>query len=138
MLIIQLIQSQLNNMSFTNKKHSKATKEKISKGNSKEKIEKVCPQCNKKFKVNPSQNTTIYCSRKCFGEYHKGEIPWNRGKKTGKLSDKQKKKLSETHIARRELHWNWKGGIATENDKARHNYEIGLWKRAVFERDNFT
>ena len=118
---------------------SNKTKKKIGIGNSKPRIKKICPQCGKQFEVSPSQNTTIYCSRKCFGLASKGKLAWNKGLKgIYKTSDKTKRKLSETHIARRELHWNWKGGIATENDKARHNYEMGLWKRACFERDNFT
>jgi len=32
----------------------------------------------------------------------------------------------------------WKGGISTENDRLRHNFEMRLWRKSVFERDNFT
>lgn len=32
----------------------------------------------------------------------------------------------------------WKGGITPENQKIRSSLEIKLWRKAVFERDNFT
>ena len=33
---------------------------------------------------------------------------------------------------------NWKGGISSENDKARHNPEMVLWRKSVLTRDDFT
>lgn len=33
---------------------------------------------------------------------------------------------------------NWKGGTSTVNDKARHNKEMILWRKACLERDNWT
>lgn len=33
---------------------------------------------------------------------------------------------------------NWQGGINPENERIRKGIEIRLWKKAVFERDNFT
>ncbi len=37
-----------------------------------------------------------------------------------------------------ELHWNWKGGVSTENQKIRNGPEIKKWRSQVFERDGFT
>ena len=35
-------------------------------------------------------------------------------------------------------HWNWRGGISTENNRLRNSFEYKLWRRAVFQRDNYT
>lgn len=37
-----------------------------------------------------------------------------------------------------EKHWNWQGGITPEQVKARNSQEFILWRKEVFERDNFT
>lgn len=37
-----------------------------------------------------------------------------------------------------ENHWNWKGGITPQNQRARNSREYREWRMAVFARDNFT
>lgn len=37
-----------------------------------------------------------------------------------------------------EQHWNWKGGITSENVQARHSIEYKQWRAKVFARDGFT
>jgi len=67
-----------------------------------------------------------------ISEAHKGKIPknikmiagWNRGRKFPERSGKN------CHL--------WKGGITDENHKIRSSIEFRLWRKAVFERDNFT
>ena len=35
-------------------------------------------------------------------------------------------------------HWNWKGGITPKNQKERNSQEARSWRKAVFERDEYT
>jgi rubrerythrin len=35
-------------------------------------------------------------------------------------------------------HPNWKGGITEERDRLKHSVEYKLWRKSVFERDNYT
>lgn len=35
-------------------------------------------------------------------------------------------------------HWNYQGGISSENHIIRNSTEIKIWRKRVFERDNYT
>lgn len=71
---------------------------------------------------------------KHLSESHKKNVgDGNRGKE---ISVEHREKLSEA--LKGEKSYLWQGGITKENDKIRKNLEIKLWKKAVFERDNFT
>lgn len=110
----------------------------------------ICPVCQKEFQPKGlmAGKCTKTCSKKCGNEsrrgkptwlsehvkegvclntgrtnFKKGLIPWNRGKKSLIPPDK---------------HYNWKGGISSENKRIRHGIEFKLWREAVFARDNWT
>lgn len=117
------------------KKHSRLSKNKISAGNTKKKIFIICKQCGKSFEVVPSWSVKVFCSRVCFGKFNKGKPTWNTGKKGVQIAWNKGKKFPEISGKN---HYNWRGGVATENDKLRHSFEANLWKKACLERDNHT
>lgn len=123
-------------------------------------IELECIYCHKKFIVNKCHKDRKLCSDSCsnkwkgednnigfkkghpqygennywkgktFTDEHKKHI--GEGNKGKKLSEEDKKKISGKN------HWNWKGGITSENNQARHNDEYINWRNAVYVRDWFT
>lgn len=56
--------------------------------------------------------------------FAEGRVAWNKGKKMPYYSG--------------EKHWNWKGGTTQLRDKINKSLEYKLWRRAVYERDNYT
>lgn len=59
----------------------------------------------------------------------KGHIPWNKGKQ---MNEEYRKRNSG------EKHYYWKGGVTPLYKKIRKSVEYNLWRKAVFERDNYT
>lgn len=35
-------------------------------------------------------------------------------------------------------HWNWKGGVTPENQRQRSSAQARAWRKAIFERDEYT
>lgn len=82
------------------------------------------------------------------GQFVKGDKFW-LGKKR---SEEDRKKMSEAQLKnpnrywlgkhrldiKNEKHFNWRGGINPINDTIRKSLEYKLWRKACFERDNFT
>lgn len=54
------------------------------------------------------------------------------------ISVETRKKMSATHLARRERNHFWRGGITEENKKLRNSLEYKLWRESVFARDDYT
>ena len=51
---------------------------------------------------------------------------------------RQRLDLEKSKDTRGPNHWNWKGGITPANQKARNSKFAHEWRKAVFERDNYT
>lgn len=71
----------------------------------------------------------------------KGKVAWNKGLPSPKKGTHytEQEKINHLKSVRRgkDCHF-WKGGVALENDKLRKSFEYKLWRKAVFERDNYT
>ena len=63
-----------------------------------------------------------------------GHTPWNKGK--NKYNSEMYKKMSLKRSG--ENHWMWKGGITPERHKIYTSLKYKLWRKSVFERDNYT
>lgn len=116
---------------------------------------KTCELCKKTYFVIPSDfNRRRTCSRKCHHELKKIDTRWKK-----KLSDSVKnqfkngrkpmsywtgKKQSEDMVEKRmknsrgENHWRWTGADKYKERRIRNCWEYKKWRKAVFERDNYT
>ena len=60
------------------------------------------------------------------------------------ITEVTRQRLSESHIGliypehQQEKHWNWQGGITSENEGVRKSAKYKQWRVQVFERDNYT
>lgn len=68
--------------------------------------------------------------------FKKGNKPWNTGKKRPKFSDETLRKMGDSHRGSK-CHL-WKGGINPINNTIRKSLEYKLWRKSIFERDNYT
>ena len=117
-------------------------------------LAKQCRACGKEFFKQASDSkkywrVKMFCSKRCANHtnenykklvgkkrplqviekmrptmFKRGQIAPNKGKPNLKL--------------RGEKHWNWKGGITPERRAIRVSLEYKIWRRAVFERDDWT
>ena len=103
---------------------------------------------------------------KIGNRFKKDYTPWNKGKKLSKEHIRKIKENHKPSITQfkqghntwnkrtkgimkawnkglkgfmaKEKHYNWKGGITPEQLKIRHSFEMNMWRRDVFIRDEFT
>ncbi len=105
-------------------------------------VTKNCLVCGKEFyEWNYQKGKRRFCSQTCsnvFNAEHLSKIrmragnpmfgkrPWNKGK------------FGAVKGVRGEKNHFWKGGITDESHRARTSGEWKKWRKAVFERDNYT
>ena len=81
---------------------------------------------------------------KKLSDEHKRKLRDNHVGTTGRhLSAETKKKISERLTGKPKavkgpLHYRWKGGVTPENARIRSSIEYRIWRKAVFERDDYT
>lgn len=117
----------------TGKKHSDESRKKISLGL----LGHIPWNKGLKTKGHPISEET----KKKIGRANKGNTSWIKGK-THSLETR--KKLSKAHSGvprpnrRGKNCYLWKGGISPKNKAIRSSLEYQLWRKAVFERDDYT
>lgn len=113
---------------------------------------RVCQNCGvtytKKRQSNKWFLNSKYCNNKCYytcPEYQsKRADSISKARKGWKYSEETIKKISDNKKGKPNLHFigeknpNWNGGVTKLNHKIRTSLEYKIWRRSVFERDNFT
>lgn len=94
--------------------------------------------------------TQQFCSRPCSLQYRNSHANPGRTERARTLSRERMLKRGtahlntpQTHLKQRLAilganHWNWQGGITPENRRRRNLQEARDWRKAIFERDNYT
>lgn len=85
---------------------------------------------SKAFGRNHSQET-----REKLSKIKKGSIPWNKGTK-GIVKPNSGSFVKGQFAGKK--HPNWQGGISSTNNIIRTSVEFKKWRKAVYERDNYT
>jgi len=90
----------------------------------------ICEVCGGEFRS--ERINQRFCSQSCNGKVNaiKNLIPQNGIKQTKERIGKR--------IRRGKDHYNWQGGITSENVSFRNSIEYKEWRNSVFERDGFT
>jgi len=125
--------------------------------------EKICPICNKKFKVKLSEKTRKYCSTECYKEYCKSRNgrnnpfygkhhskesidKWKKKRDGYKHSKEAKKKMSKARKGkkftiehRRNMSKATYKGAKYRNwkERIRRSFEYKIWRENVFKRDDW-
>lgn len=91
------------------------------------------PQTREKMSIAHRDKKLSKKTKLKMSQSHKGRKPYQ-------MTDDIKRKISKSRIGLQvgEKHPNWKGGITPQNKALRNSINFKIWRKSVFERDNFT
>lgn len=98
-------------------------------------FDKGCLLCKKIFHFSPSkikQGRAKYCSQRCWMDSKERKLMMSKVHKGKKCPYAKPPKMFG------EDNYNWKGGITPINTKIRNSLVYKMWRKNVFERDNYT
>lgn len=108
---------------------------------------RLCVNCGKEaYRVSRAEamrKSWRFCCLSCRTSYRNRGNKYNLGKH---LSEETKKKIGDSNrkpnlknrLICGERHWNWQGGKTGTSRKIRNCAEYKYWRKAVFERDEYT
>jgi hypothetical protein len=79
-----------------------------------------------------SEEQKLKIGKANLGQHYQSE-EWKK-----KISQERMGKGNPMYGIRGSAHPRWKGGLTSEREMARKGVEARLWRKSVFERDNFT
>lgn len=108
----------------------------------------ACATCNIEFKrmtswIKPSKSGNRYCSVSCRNAkgtrvYKKGVGPTEATRAKMRASHIKINSIKHIPIKRGKEHYNWRGGVTSENETIRKSTEYKIWRLAVYQRDGYT
>lgn len=102
---------------------------------------KNCEHCHKDFKVYNHRPEARFCTSRCRAAIvpmpksdRTGSIPWNKGR--NRQTDERILKMSLDRSG--DKNWQWAGGVSRAHKYAYSTAEYKIWRKSVFERDDYT
>ena len=99
---------------------------------------KICTICFTEYAVRgiKRRETSLYCSMKCRGISLQGKPSPMKGR-ISSPETREKQRQAKLGIRGKD-HWNYKNGSGSERHRDMQRDEYKQWRKAVFERDNYT
>lgn len=128
-----------------NNKHYYCSRECYLKAHSQNTPKCICEICGKEF-AGTKYNANRFCSRECYNQWHniknkERECPVCHKIFIAKASEDKYCSWEcynkDRHMPKGKDHWNWQGGITSENVRLRNSLEYKTWQLDVYKRDHY-